>query len=110
MTTRSILLFILNLFSTFVGVVIGARILLLMFGANQAVPIVAWINRASDVFIYPFSGLFQSVLVSGRSVIDLNAIIALIAYAIVFALLYRLVFFLTRTTVETDMGPMHSHI
>lgn len=109
MTTRSTLLFILNLLSTFVGIIIGARVLLMMLGVNQSVPVVAWIMSASNVFVYPFRGLFGNIYVSGDASIDITAIISLLIYAVIFSILYKVAFNLTHTAIDDEIA-LHSHL
>jgi len=107
MTTRSILLTILNILSSMVGIIIGARIIFLLVGANPSTPIVTWINNVSSALIYPFIGLFQNIALSSQSVIDVTAIVALIVYAIVFSLAHRLI---SMTTHDEYVAEAHSHV
>lgn len=107
MTTRQILLTILNALSTFVGIVIGLHTTFLLLGANQSTPIVAWINNVSATFTYPFRGLFADIQLASGSLIDITAIIALVAYAILFSILYKLIYYLTHNEIVTEV---QSHI
>ncbi len=107
MTTRSILLTVLNIISSLVGIVIGARIILLLIGANPVTPIVAWINNVSSALIYPFNGLFENLVLSSQSVIDITALVALLVYAIVFSIAHRLI---TMATHDEYVTEVHSHI
>ncbi len=108
MSIKESLITILNLISGFVGVVIGGHILLLLVGANTSAPIVLWVNNASNFLIYPFRGLFQTIILNSRSAIDITAIVALLVYAIIFSLLYRVVHYLTHLSRTSDI--QHSHV
>jgi hypothetical protein len=101
MSLRSAFLTILNFLSTFIALILAARIVFLFVGANQATPAIIWINNISSFFMYPFRGLFQSIVINSNSVIDVTAIVALLIYAIVFSILYRIVYVLTRPSVGT---------
>ena len=102
MTTRSILLTILNILSTFVGLVIGAHILIGILGVNDSVPIVQWINSVSASLTSPFQGLLSNIVLSEGSFIDLNAVIALIVYSLIFSLIYRLIARVSEPTVVEE--------
>lgn len=107
MTIRQVLLTILNILSAFISLTLGARILFLLLGANEATPAIVWVNSISNVFLYPFRGLFQEIILSSRSAIDITAIVGLLIYAIIFTVLYRVVYMLTSR--EEVVSPMHTH-
>jgi uncharacterized protein YggT (Ycf19 family) len=109
MTLRSTLLTILNILSAFIALILAARIIFLFVGANQSTPAIVWINNISNFFLYPFRGLFHTIVLNANSVIDVTAIVALLIYAIVFSILYRLVYMLTRPTIGTTEIRTHSH-
>lgn len=90
MTIRSTLFLLLNILSTIVGLTLGAHIILQILGVNDSVPIIQWISSASAALTTPFNGLFNNIVLTENSVIDVNAVIALIVYSIVFSLIYRL--------------------
>jgi uncharacterized protein YggT (Ycf19 family) len=85
---------------------VGGRVFFLLVGANPNTPIINWINNMSEIFIYPFRGLFQSIILTSNSAIDVTAIIALLGYALVFSFLYKIVYILSHSDVTTDL---HSH-
>lgn len=107
MGLRQVLLTILNILSAFIALTIGARILFLLLGANQSTPAIVWVNGISSVFLYPFRGLFQAIILNSRAAIDVTAIVGLLIYAIIFSILYRIVFMITHNDVETTVGPAH---
>ncbi len=107
MSIRQVLLTILNILSAFIALVIGARILFLLLGANQTTPAIVWVNGLSNVFLYPFRGLFQTIILNSRSAIDVTAIVGLLIYAIIFSILYRIVFMLTRDDITTGVPTTH---
>ncbi len=61
------------------------RILLLVLGADQANTLVADVISWTNPFVTPFSGIFNTtkITLSGSSVLDVAALIALIAWTIV---------------------------
>jgi uncharacterized protein YggT (Ycf19 family) len=69
------------------------RIVLLILGANEANDLVAFIVGVSDPFVEPFRGMFQLDEVSGASgsVLDVAAIVALVAWTLVEALVLGVV-------------------
>jgi YggT family protein len=63
------------------------RIVLLLLVANQGNDIVSFILGATDPFVEPFRGMFQLDEVSAeRSTLDIAAIVALIAWTLIEAL------------------------
>lgn len=62
------------------------RVLLRMFGANPASPFVAWIHAMTDPFVAPFAGIFPSPAAG----IDVAALVAMLAYALLVYALVRL--------------------
>ncbi len=109
MSLRQVLLTILNILSAFIALTIGARILFLLLGANQTTPAIVWVNGISNVFLYPFRGLFQTIILNSRSAIDVTAIVGLLIYAIIFSILYRIVYILTHDEVGASVRPHHTH-
>jgi uncharacterized protein YggT (Ycf19 family) len=64
------------------------RILLLLLGANEANDLVAFVIGVTDPFVEPFRGMFSLDAVSGASgsVLDVAAVVALVAWTLVEAL------------------------
>jgi uncharacterized protein YggT (Ycf19 family) len=69
------------------------RIVLLLLGANEANDVVSFIVGVTDPFVEPFRGMFQLDQVSGASgtVLDVAAIVALVAWTLVEALVLGVV-------------------
>lgn len=90
MTIRSMLLTILNIISTTIGILIGSHILFGILGVAGSVPIIQWVNSASESLTAPFKGIFSNIILGDESYIDINAIIALVIYSLIFSVIYRL--------------------
>ena len=69
------------------------RVILLLLGANEGNDLVSFILAATDPFVEPFRGMFQLDSVSGASgsVLDVAAIVALIGWTLVEALVLGVV-------------------
>lgn len=69
------------------------RIVLLLLGANEANDLVAFIVGVTNPFVEPFRGMFRLDEVTGASgsILDVAAIVALIAWTLVEALVLGLV-------------------
>ena len=89
--------------ATFIYIVFGIieallilRFLLLLVGANIANPLVMWIYDWSSPFVAPFANIFgQHAVTTGQGVVipsifDWTTLIALVFYALIGALLVRL--------------------
>ena len=64
------------------------RIVLLLLVANHSNDVVALILGVSDPFVEPFRGMFQlDKVTAGRSMLDLAAVVALIAWTLIEALI-----------------------
>lgn len=94
--------------ATFIYLVFGIielllilRFVLLFIGANVANSFVIWVYNWSSPFVAPFAGIFgQHTVTAGpgvvvQSVFDWTTLIALVVYAVIGALLVRL---LAKTT------------
>jgi uncharacterized protein YggT (Ycf19 family) len=70
-------------------VVIALRFLLLALGANAGNPLVDFIYSVSEPFVDVFRGVFSFEHMSpvGRSVIDVAALVAIVGYALLAALI-----------------------
>jgi YggT family protein len=76
------------------------RIILLLLNANEANDIVAFIVNVTDPFVEPFRNMFRLDQVNGASgsVLDIAAIVALIAWTLVEALVLGIVSLADRRT------------
>ncbi|HEY7130934.1 MAG TPA: hypothetical protein VH440_01725 [Candidatus Limnocylindrales bacterium] len=74
-----------------VQVLIILRIVLLLLNAREGNDLVSWILNASQIFVAPFEGMLNTnALSSGGSVLDVAAILALVGWTIVEALVLAL--------------------
>ena len=80
---------VLSLLFTILAVLIGLRILLLLFVANQQNAIVDFVYDVTEPFVAPFRGIFNFDTVSpgGGSVLDVAAVVALIGWLLIYILL-----------------------
>ena len=81
-------------------VLIILRIVLLLLGANESNDLVAMIITITNPFVEPFRGMFNfdEVNAAGGSVFDLAAVVALIAWTLVEALVLGIVGLADRRT------------
>ena len=68
---------------------------LLLFGANPDASFAEWTYRALDRVMKPFRGIFESVDLSGNSVLDVSVLFAMIVYGILALALRALIDWLT---------------
>lgn len=84
MGIRYLIITLLNIALGIVSFFLGLRIILRLFGANVSTPIVSWIYNISESLIAPFNGIFPSTTLVPGSVFDIPALIALLAYGVIF--------------------------
>ncbi len=77
-----------------VEVLLLLRLVLELLGANAASPFVAWAYSISGAFIGPFVGAFPGVYLTATSVLDIVAVVAMVAYALLGWLLIELLSFI----------------
>ena len=79
------------------------RIILLLLNANEGNDVVAFIVGVTDPFVQPFRGMFQlsEVNSSSGSVLDVAAVIALVAWTLVEALVLGIVSLADRRATTT---------
>jgi uncharacterized protein YggT (Ycf19 family) len=68
---------------------------LLLFGANPDAGFAEWVYRSLNRVMAPFRGIFESVQLDGKSVLDTSVLFAMIVYVIVAMLLHALISWLT---------------
>ena len=76
-------------------VILVTGFFLLLFGANPDASFAEWTYRALDRVMKPFRGLFQSVDLSGNSVLDTSVLFAMIVYSMLALALRALIDWLT---------------
>src|SRR5690349_2450412 len=75
-----------------VQVLIILRIVLLLLNAREGNDLVSWILNASQIFVAPFEGMLNTnALSAGGSVLDVAAILALIGWTILEAIILAIV-------------------
>jgi hypothetical protein len=72
---------------------------LLLFGANPDAAFAEWTYRALDRVMKPFRGIFESVDLSGNSVLDVSVLFAMIVYGMLALALRALIDWLTYRVV-----------
>lgn len=80
---------ILLIFSILEGL-IALRILLKLIGANPESPLVALIYGATNLFLFPFTGLVHSQTM-GSMVLETSSMFAIVVYALIAALLEKII-------------------
>jgi uncharacterized protein YggT (Ycf19 family) len=64
---------------------------LLLFGANPDAAFAEWVYRTLTRVMAPFRGLFESLPLDGRSVLDVSILFAMIVYGLAALLLHALI-------------------
>ena len=80
---------VVSLLFGILAVMIGLRILLLLFVANQQNAVVDFVYGVTEPFVAPFRGIFQfdAVTPGGGSVFDIAALVALIGWLLIYLLI-----------------------
>lgn len=78
------------------------RVLLRFLEASAVAPIVDLLYRVTDAILVPFAGIFRDLVLRNGSVIDLNALSAMVGYAIIFYLVVELLHLVTK--VDSPAG------
>lgn len=67
-------------------VLLAFRLVFKLLGANQASPFVAFIYSLTQIFLYPFMGIFPTAVTKGleaQAILEPTTIIAMIVYAVI---------------------------
>jgi uncharacterized protein YggT (Ycf19 family) len=72
-------------------VILMVGFFLLLFGADPEAPFAEWWYRSLDRVMAPFRGIFESLDLSGDSVLDTSVLFAMIVYGIVGLFLHQLI-------------------
>ncbi len=80
---------VIGLLFTILIVLLVLRIILLALGANQDNGLVNFVYGVTEPFVAPFRGIFSidQVTPNGRNVLDFAAVIALIGWTLIYALI-----------------------
>lgn len=73
----------INIVISIVEIALAIRVVLELFGANPTSQFVAWVYGVTGTLIGPFTGAFPSLSLGSGSVIDVVAIMAMVAYAFI---------------------------
>ena len=101
MRIRDIAVNLLNLFLAAVGVILGLRFVLKLFGANADNGFVSWVYEMSGVLLEPFRGIFPARVFENQYVLEFSTLFALIMYAILGLLLIWVIAVITPGTTTT---------
>lgn len=83
MFTLGIIDILSGLIFGFIEGIVGLRILLKFFGANELTPFVTWVYHTSQPLLVPFEGMFPSVTEKRGFTIDVSSLFALLVYAFI---------------------------
>lgn len=101
-----VLLHILNFIFGIISLFLALRVVLHLFAASASAPIVVWIYNITDRLISPFQGMFPSIQIISGGALDVVALIALVAYSIVFYIIGGLI----RSTLVTTSVRDEEHV
>jgi uncharacterized protein YggT (Ycf19 family) len=82
MYTARLLLFLIDLVFGIIQAILMLRIILELFAANSSTPFVAWTYDISNTLLYPFHNIFPSPVLRGGFLLDISAVVAVLAYAL----------------------------
>lgn len=89
---------LVNVLVGLIELVFALRLLLELLGASAASQFVATVYSISDRLLGPFAGAFQNFSLGGGYVVDVNAIVAMIGYAILGWIVIRILSFILSST------------
>ena len=98
------IVFVIQLITTLVEVVLGLRLVLRLFGASASAPFVNWIYETSGPLLVPFEGMFPTPALDGFFVLEFTTLFAIVAYSIAGYVLSQLIFLVDRTFTPDDNG------
>ena len=88
---------VVNFMLAIVGVLLGLRFILKLFGANASNEFVNWVYESSAEILGPFRGIFPSANLDGF-VIEFSTIFAIVVYSIIGLLAFYLIDLVTPST------------
>lgn len=100
MYTARLLLLLIDIIFGIIEAVVGLRIIFELFGANPTTPFVAWLYEISRTLLYPFQNIFPSPVLRGGFVLDMSAVVALLAYALLAYLISELIRFINYHSIK----------
>ena len=84
---------VINVIIGLIELLLAARLVLELLGANSSAAFIAWLYNASENLVAPFQGALPSISLGGASFIDFSTVLAMIVYAILGWIVIKLVFF-----------------
>ncbi len=95
---------IIEVIFSIIELLLAVRILLRFFGANPSTPFVSWLYDTTSGLIAPFAGIFPNPRLEGQFVIEISAVIALVVYAVIGAIILSfLADMASRTAARTEV-------
>lgn len=91
MTGEILMIRIVNAITGVIAFILGIYILLQLLGAGVSAPVVSWLYSMGGNLSAPFRGIFGNIVLSGSSILDVSAAIALFVYSLVGTLLVTLI-------------------
>ena len=102
MLRGNFLVSITNFIFGLIELLLGLRVMLKLFGANTASDFVQWVYETSQPLLEPFEGMFPSPEFGRNLELEISALFALVAYALVAYLITELVATLERGTSRVN--------
>ena len=100
MYTARLILFLIDFVFGIIQLILALRIILELFSANPATPFVAWLYDISRTLLYPFQNIFPSPILRGGFILDISAIVAILAYALLAYFITELIRFVNYQSVR----------
>jgi uncharacterized protein YggT (Ycf19 family) len=100
MRPYSFLSFFINLVVSAVEILLGLRLILRFFGANQSTPFVQWVYTTSEPILGPFRGIFPSPVIEGQYVLEFATVFAMLIYGLIGYFLVYLVSLVPTPEIE----------
>jgi uncharacterized protein YggT (Ycf19 family) len=83
LTASNIVVRLVRLWVLFGVIVLGLRVFLLAFSANQSTPFVTFVYETSSRYLEPFRGIFPAREVGESGYFDVSAVFAIIIYLLI---------------------------
>jgi len=96
---RYILLGLISIIITVVEILLGLRLILKLFSANQNAAFVSWIYGTTEPLLAPFEGMFPTAVEQGF-VLEFSTLFAILIYALVGWLLAELIDFIAEAASD----------
>jgi uncharacterized protein YggT (Ycf19 family) len=108
MFTASILVGIVNFFIGLAEAILGLRVIFRLFNANGTSSFVHWIYQTSGTLMDPFRNIFRATAtISPGYVLDINALFAMLMYAIIGYLIAALLGWVPLPAARTRRWGLH---